>query len=769
MSSADPTPNRLHLWGIRHHGPGSARSVRRALEALRPDAVVVELPADCEPLLRWIGTETMVPPVAVIGHEIRAASPRGTTGVATNGAARPVGAAFLPLAEFSPEWQAIEWANAVGAAVRAMDLPLARTIGRDLSGGASTVGDPLSALAEVAGYGDAEQWWEDMVEHRGDGGAVFDAVGDAMAAARDRDERGGWSGDPFTLAREAHMRTVLREVLGLGVASVAVVCGAWHVPALAEPWPSAASDRAVVRAWTTAAPRAKVGVAWVPWTHRRLAAATGYGAGVRSPGWYAHVFRHPGDDGLVRWFVEVATLLRGRGIAASPDHLVAASRAATALAALRGRPRPGLAEVRDAAEAVLGAHGGLALIDRDLLVGDRIGVVPDDAPQVPLAADLAAQQRAARLVPEADERTLEIDLRVPTGRLRSVLLHRLRVLGVDWGVVAESRASLGTFRETWTMRWEPEHAVRLVEVSPFGLTVELAAAGVLLDRAHTLVAAASSTASGRALPDLVALLDDALLADLPAVVDPLVRHVEHSAALDPDVTLLMASLEPLARTLRYGDVRGTDAAALRRVVDGMVVRVVAGLVIACRSLDDEGAALMAERLSSVQAALALLDHPARRGEWPAVLSIVAERPDVHGVVHGRATRLLHDGGAWLAPRVSARLSRALSPGTDPAAGAAFVEGLMAGSGLVLVHDRGLLDIVDGWVSSMAREDFDAVVPLLRRTFGAFEVAERRQIGVLLDEAHAMTSATPAVPGDSIDLARAAAGLVTLRQLHGVAT
>ena len=42
-------------------------------------------------------------------------------------------------------------------------------------------------------------------------------------------------------------------------------------------------------------------------------AATGYGAGVRSPGWYAHVFNHPGEAGVSRWFVGAARLLRDRG------------------------------------------------------------------------------------------------------------------------------------------------------------------------------------------------------------------------------------------------------------------------------------------------------------------------------------------------------------------------------------------------------------------------------------------------------------------------
>lgn len=729
----------VQLLGVRHHGPGSARSVVRALDALKPSAVLVELPADCEAALAWVGHQQLVPPVALLGYVVN----------------HPQRAAFLPFAEFSPEWQAFAWAQQHDVVVRAMDLPLQQSLagGTDDADDAddelsltAAVGDPLAALAEAAGDPDPERWWDDVIEHRGDGTPAFDAVAVAMTAVR-----GGRDATTLREAqREAHMRQTLRSTIADGHQRIAVVCGAWHVPALAEPLPSATVDARTLRGL----PKVKVGLCWVPWTHRRLAAASGYGAGVRSPGWYAHVFKHPGEPGISRWFVGAARLLRDRGMSASPDDLIAATRAATALAALRNRPRPGLAEVLDAADAVMAGASGMTLIHRELIVGDAIGEVPDEAPQVPLARDLAAQQRRVRLKPAATAQTVELDVRTPNGRARSVLLHRLRALGVHWGSVEEGRGSSGTFRETWLLLWEPELTIRVIELSAHGTTVQAAATHRLLERA----------ASVDALADLVALLDMALLADLPDVVQPVVALVEAQAAHDPDVVQVIDTLGPLARALRYGDVRGTDASALRAVFDGLVVRVVAGVVMACRSLDDGAAVAMVERLAGVQAALALVDHPARRAQWPAVLTVIAERVDVHGLVQGRATRLLHDGGTWNRALVGARLSRALSVGTAPAVGAAFVEGFLAGSGTVLVHDTELLAVIDGWVSSLAPDAFIATAPLLRRTFGAFEPSERRQLGLLIAD-----QAAPAWSGfgSDVDGQRAAAALATVRLLLGV--
>lgn len=720
----------VHLLGIRHHGPGSARSVVAALDELQPDAVLVEAPADVESALRWIGAPGLVPPVALLGYV----------------ANEPGRAIFAPFASFSPEWQAISWANARDVPVRAIDLPMAVTFAAEpddelLADRAPP--DPLRALAAAAGDPDPERWWEDVIEHRGDGAPAFDAVAEAMDAARS-----GTVTSAGEERREAHMRRALRTAIKEGHERIAVVCGAWHVPALDLDGRTASTDNATLRGLA----RIKVAAAWVPWTHRRLTTASGYGAGVDSPGWYRHVFDHPGSDGVARFLVDAAHLLRDRGLSASPDHLIAATRLADALATMRGRPRPGLREVLDAADAVMGS---VDLVRSELVVGDALGTVPDGAPQVPLARDLARAQKTARLKPVAASKTVEVDVRTPTGRRKSHLLHRLLALGVPWGVPEEGRGSSGTFRETWRVAWEPELSVRLVERSGYGSTVETAASARLIERARE--------ATG--LVELVGVLESGLFADLPDAVAPCVRRLADRAATDPDVGHLMDVVVPLANALRYGDVRGTDASALSEVFDGIVVRVLAGLVPACASLDDDAAARMVERLTALQTALSMLDHEARRTAYPSALAQLADRHAMrHGLISGRATRLLHDAGTWDAGHVERRLSQALSAGTPPSVGASFVEGFLAGSGTVLVHDSDLLGVVDRWLSSLPIDSFDAVVALLRRTFGAFEPAERRQIMTLLIGG-AIQRASGF--GADVDPVRSHDVLITVRHLLGI--
>ena len=94
--------------------------------------------------------------------------------------------------------------------------------------------------------------------------------------------------DEHTLRREAHMRQVLRATVKAGAQKIAVVCGAMHAPALSGRLGPAAPDARLLKGM----PKIKSSLTWVPWTHSRWSSASGYGAGVTSPGWYHHLFTH---------------------------------------------------------------------------------------------------------------------------------------------------------------------------------------------------------------------------------------------------------------------------------------------------------------------------------------------------------------------------------------------------------------------------------------------------------------------------------------------
>ena len=107
------------VFGIRHHGPGSARSLRAELEKLRPDLLLVEGPPDADGMIPLAGLAEMVPPVALL-----ITLPN-----------RPQEAVYYPFAEFSPEWQAILCGLQAGIPVRFMDLAAGSPVGSGNPGG----------------------------------------------------------------------------------------------------------------------------------------------------------------------------------------------------------------------------------------------------------------------------------------------------------------------------------------------------------------------------------------------------------------------------------------------------------------------------------------------------------------------------------------------------------------------------------------------------------------------------------------------------------
>lgn len=78
-----------------------------------------------------------------------------------------------------------------------------------------------------------------------------------------------------------------------------------------------------------------------------------------------------------------------------------------------------------------------------------------------------------------------------------------------------------------------------------------------------------------------------------------------------------------------------------------------------------------------------------------------------------------------------RLERVLSGTTHNANQltqmAFWIEGFLKGSGLLVLHDQTLWQLLDGWVMQLDAERFQTILPLLRRTFSTFSDAARQQL------------------------------------------
>lgn len=755
---------RAHLFGIRHHGPGSAASLVAALDALDPALVLIEGAPEAEPLAGYAALAGMQPPLAILHYQ----------------ADDPANAIFAPFAEYSPEWQAMRWALARGRAIRFIDWPAAHALAfgkalddlppDDEDGEAHDAppppvsGDPLDMLATVAGYSDGEAWWNAMVESSQPGPAMFAAIESAITELRSASEaQGGLS--PWREARdavrEAFMRLALRAALKDEPGDIAVVVGAWHVPALRAKV-SQAEDRARLRGLD----KVKVESAWVPWSDSRLASASGYGAGVTAPGWYRHLWQLQGGSEAsspeafaAGWQSRVAGLLRDEGHAVASASTIEASRLAIALAALRGEATPGLAEMHDATLAAL-CHGdevAYRLVERRLLFGERVGAVDPAVPQMPLAADLERWQKRCRLKPEDLEREIALDLRTEAGLLKSILLHRLTLIDVPWGRLLDAEAGRGTFRETWRLAWNPGLAVNLAEALVYGVTIEQAAAGK---------AVAQSRDSGD-VAVLAGLVKACLLADLPEAAELCITRLQAAAVDSGDLVQLMNTVPTLVSILRYGTARPIPSEQLGALVSALAAEINAGAQAAAVDIEPGEAEAMRRAMTGYDRALALHSEAHLIEMWHRELAAIVQHDRSAPAVSGLALRLLHDGQVWAVEEVAASFSRALTPPAAPAAAGAFVESFLAGGAEVLIQDRPLLAALDTWLCALDDESFIELLPMLRRGFSDFADTGRQRILGIVGSGTIAAASGPGARDDDASPAFIAEALPLLRTILGI--
>ncbi len=741
------------IYGIRHHGPGSTRCLLRALEAAPPDCLLIEAPADAEQVLEYSLHPGLIPPAAILLYDDKDLSK----------------ASYLPFAEFSPEWQAMRYGLARGIPVHFMDLPMGMQfqLEEDKKGQLEIplpssgdeepiVRDPMGYIAELAGYSDSERWWEATFEQPDNEADIFASIIELNAALRDELAR---REAPLNQIREAYMRKSLRKALADGHKKVAVVCGAWHAPALARLMRfKPKDDNALLKGLR----KKKVTATWIPWSYQRLAFQSGYRAGVVSPAWYELLFSRR-EDAVQWWMARVAGLLRREGFNASAAHATEAARLAHALAALRRQPIAGIGEMKEAALAVFceGNDEPLRLIEEQLIIGTEIGEVPAGIPQVPLQKDLENRIRALRLskwFKSAYPETKELDLRKPSHLDTSRLLHQLNILEIRWGTPVEaSESRLGSSREHWRLEWQPDFAIKVIEAGMWGNTVYDAATLYIQKRA----------AETDQLSALVLLAREALLAGLTAAFNPLAARIEDAAALAKDVSYLMEALPVLADIARYGDTRQTDVEAARALIRHIIPRICIGLPAAVLNIEEEPARGWFSLIVQDNRAISLLSEETGQQQWINSLRKAAEAGAAHPLVRGLCVRLLFDKSVCQAEEAATKMQFALSSTSEAQDGALWLEGFLYGSGLLLIHIPELWDILDEWVAGMQAAHFTEILPLLRRAFSNFTIPEREKMLRLAKSDPAGKPDAGHSPAHAFDQKRARLVLPTVRLLLGL--
>ena len=167
----------------------------------------------------------------------------------------------------------------------------------------------------------------------------------------------------------------------------------------------------------------------------------------------------------------------------------------------------------------------------------------------------------------------------------------------------------------------------------------------------------------------------------------------------------------------------------------------------CYGLDEQNSNEVFNLIGDLDRSLKLVDDAEVTTRWMETLGEIKDIDGVHMVIKGCTIRLLFDQQQIAEDELSSLLSYHLSPGNNAMDVAYWVEGFLRGSGLILIYDNRIWNLIYQWVSGVDVDQFIELVPVLRRAFSKFPFGERRQIGEKAKQGLALLETTQQRTGE----------------------
>ncbi|MEM0968176.1 MAG: DUF5682 family protein [Verrucomicrobiota bacterium] len=738
---------------MRHLSPGASWHLRKFLDEVNPKAVLVEGPADFTELIPEVTAKGVVPPIALLAFT----------------RTLPVRTIVYPFAAYSPEWQAMKWARSKRVLARWIDLPSGVFLGMEKKRvelqeaewqRKEMEDDPekealdaeirdeatkrhqlrkeiYNAFAEAQGQPDYETYWERHFEQNLAQDTYREAAYAFGQGLRDLEAETPDLDFAENLVREAYMRREIARCIedeGIAPEKIVVVVGAFHAPnveRVADPM----TDEEL-----RALPHLETDLTLMPYSYFRLSRQSGYGAGNQAPAYFDLFWKNLQGAGTLEglatdYLSQLARCQRNRGVHRSTAEVIEGVRLSRSLAELHGSSIPTLRDLQDGAITLLG-HGERGAIAEGLAeieVGTRIGKLPAGARQTSIQLDFAEQLKQLKLesyrktVADSIKLDLRENRRVKNEMLafldlnRSFFLHRLTMLGIRFGR-PPAFSSHSPWFEGWTLQWEPEREIELVEAVLFGDTIEIAAGfrfGQRLEEAKTI----------RESADLVW---EACLCGMPKILQQARERLQEIAAVSSDFVSLADACHRLGQTLKFGDIRNMDLAPLEPLLIEMYHQSYLQVTPACLT-DAEGAKSVAQAMAEIHAICDDFHEQVPEGPWLDALRDVALRDDLNPFLSGFGAALLLERNAIEEDDLNDEVSRRLSPGMDADLGAGWFEGLALRNRYGLLSRLSIWETLGHYIKELGEDSFPRALVFLRRAFGGFSPDEKRRIAENLGE------------------------------------
>lgn len=657
----------------------------------------------------------------------------------------------------------MKWAKENGAEALFIDLPSSVTLGlqdmkrqqrgsgQEAKPAAVEAEEPSAAdmqdeeslysrIARLAGEYDYDMYWERNYEHNANAGAYRAAVLSFSAQMRELAEEKELREQPseyaYNALRESYMRRQIKKLIAAGhePQKIVVICGAYHASALADLTESMSDEE------LAALPSRSTKLTLMPYSYYKLSTMSGYGAGNGAPHYFQMMWEAIAAGRLEElphlYLSSVARRVRGSGTHRSTAEVIEAVRLAESLASLHGGSAPTLRDLRDAAQTLLG-HGELSVVAEALArvdVGTAIGSLAEGVSQTPIQDDLNRLLKRYKLEKYKSTVASELSLDLRENRRvssveaayldlhRSVLFHRLTLLGISFAKNRPSGQEGATWAEHWVIQWSPEVEIQVVESTLLGETVEVAGAYVLRERLQEC----------RSIAEASALIRIACQCGMTAQMEEASRVLQNLAALSRDVVGIAAAASELSTIISFGDIRKVDTAPLVPLMEELFRRGCLFLLDAS-GCNDEAAGSMLTAINELNGISLEHGETLDEGLWLQELQQLAERDDRNPRLSGFACAILMERAAISAEEVAAEVSRRLSPGIPADLGAGWFEGLSMRNRYGLLSRMSLWEQLNNYINALADDEFKRALVFLRRAFSTFSPREKTMISELLGE------------------------------------
>ncbi len=700
-----------NIFSIRHLSPAGACYVEQFLDALQPKLVLIEGPCDYDAFLDQMDQRELKPPFAIMAYTLKP----------------PVSTIVFPFARYSPEYRALLWAKRHGVECHFCDLPseVVLALKDPQEEKESPKAAFYKAFEEQMGEEGMDGFWERKMEgaaHWQDYQKAAFAYGKQLREATLDTSYGS----ARNMVREGHMKQMMLDYAQRGTApeKMALVCGAFHSQGILD---SPGLDQGAL----ASLPKVLVNATLMPYTYYRLSDFGGYGAGNAAPGYFEMLYEDlisGQENTAMKYLSLLAKDLRATGGFASSAQVIEGLQLAKALARLRGSSRPILRDVKDGAVTALG-EGSLGSVITSMAkieIGTVMGAVPEGSVNTSIQADFYNQLKALHLESYKTlvNAELNLDLRerlhikdknkACQDLYRSFFLHRLRVLGVEFGRLLGNRQDNATWSEKWLLSWSPEVEIALVEAVLKGFSIEGAAAFAMKEKM-----------GDGSLTSIAAVIEDAFLCGMPLVLENAIQSLRNQATESITLEEIASNLLSLSVLYKYGDIRRVDKSPIVPLVEYLFLRACLNLPGECRC-DDAMALDLAKAINNIHNAAVSLDFLDQE-RWLKVLEEVAGRDDVNYKLSGLCTAILLEIGRISNETLGKMLEFRLSYGIPAEFGAGYFEGLSLRGHYLLIARLSLWERLSQYLDSLGEEEFKRALVFLRRAFCTYDPGEKLQI------------------------------------------